>query len=94
MGFRRFSGFSVFILTLLVVPSALGQASIRLSWLTPGTEWTSPVTNGDFQAQGPLVAGQHPNPTGWSGFGEMSADPGTNTLGALVSNRGDGIIGR
>jgi hypothetical protein len=54
------------------------QFTINLSSLTPGTEWTKLVTNGDFQSQGPLVGDRHPNPTGWSGFGEMSADPGTS----------------
>ena len=69
-------------LALLVAATAQAQSSIKLSSITPGTEWTTLVTNGDFQAQGPLVVGQHPNPTGWSGFGEMSADAGTNMVRA------------
>ena len=68
--------------TLLLVAAAPAQTSLGLSSLTPGTEWTRGVTNGDFQAQGPLVGGQHPNPMGWSGFGAISADPGTNMLRA------------
>jgi hypothetical protein len=69
---------SVFRLTLLVAGTAPAQSSIKLSSLTLGTDWTRPVTNGNFQSQGPLVGGQHRNPIGWSGFGEMSAHPGTN----------------
>jgi len=69
-------------LMLLSNVATQAQTSVRLSWLTPGTEWTTSVANGDFQTQGPLVADQHPNPTGWSGFGEMSADPGTNMMRA------------
>jgi len=73
---------SAFGLTLLVATTAPAQSSLKLSSLTPGTEWTTTVTNGDFQAPGPLVGCWHPNPTGWSGFGEMSADPGTNLVRA------------
>lgn len=40
------------------------QSSVRLSSVTPVTEWTKVVTNGDFQAQGLMVGGQHPDPTG------------------------------
>jgi hypothetical protein len=73
---------SVLGLTWLVAAAAPAQSRIELSWLTPGTEWTKRVTNGDFQVQGPLVGGRPPNSTGWSGFGEMSADPGTNMVRA------------
>ena len=73
---------SVLGLTLLATATVPAQSSLKLSSLTPGTEWTIAVTNGDFQAQGPLVGGQHPNPTGWSGYGEVSADPGTNMVRA------------
>jgi len=69
---------SAFGLTLLVAATTPAQSSLKLSSLTPATEWTTSVTNGDFQTPGPLVGGRHPTPTGWSGFGEMSADPGTN----------------
>lgn len=72
----------VFSLTCLLGGTAAGQPSLTLASQTPGTEWTTVVTNGGFQAQGPLVGGRHPNPTGWSGFGELSADPGTNMVGA------------
>ena len=71
-----------FCLTLLTVWAASAQSSLELFSRTPGTEWTTLVTNGDFQAQGPLAGDQHPNPIGWSGFGQMSADPGTNMVGA------------
>ncbi|MBE0545865.1 MAG: hypothetical protein IH623_31435 [Verrucomicrobia bacterium] len=74
--------FPVLGLALLLTTSAPAQSSLRLSWLTPGTEWTTLVANGDFQSQGPLINGQHPNPTGWSGNGEISADPGTNMVRA------------
>ncbi len=73
---------SVFGLTLISALIVNAQSSIKLSALTPGTEWTKMVTNGDFQAQGPLVGGRHPNPTGWSGFGDMSAEGGTNMVRA------------
>lgn len=68
----------------LFIATAGGQSNSRLalSAITPGTECTTLVSNGDFQAQGPLSAGRHPDPTGWSGFGEMSADPGTNMVRA------------
>jgi len=69
------------------------QSDLRLSWLTPGTEWTQPVANGDFQAQGPLVGGLHPTPTGWTGFGEMSADPGTNMVRADQGIVAKGYVG-
>ena len=69
-------------LTMLATATALAQSDPKLSTLTPGTEWASVVTNGGFQVQGPLVGGLHPNPAGWSGFGEMSADPGTNMVRA------------
>src|SRR5205823_3783061 len=69
----------------IAVASASAQSpqySIPLSSLTSGTEWTKVVTNGDFQSQGALSGGRHPNPTGWShSYGEMSADPGTNIVG-------------
>src|SRR5437867_3163269 len=80
------SACSLLPLWLLTATPALAQSpqySIRLSWLTPGTEWTKLVTNGDFQAQGPLSGGRHPNPTGWTAVtGEMSADSGTNMVRA------------
>jgi hypothetical protein len=84
---------SVHALALLAAASGFAQSaqySIRLSSLTTGTEWTKVVTNGDFQAQGPLVGSRHPNPTGWTAAtGEMSADPGTNMV------RGDqGIVAK
>jgi hypothetical protein len=84
---------SVFGLTWLVVATAPAQSSLNLSSLTPGTEWTIAVTNGDFQAQGPLVGGQHSNPAGWSGFGEMSADGGTNMVRADQGVVAKGYVG-
>ena len=69
-------------MALFVAPRSPAQSSIKLSSLTPGTEWTSMVTNGDFQSQGPLIGNRHPNPPGWSGYGEMSADLGTNIVRA------------
>src|SRR5438552_602486 len=71
---------AIFASALMCVPTGTSQTVIPLSSLSPGTELTTPIANGDFQSQGPLVGGKHPNPTGWSGFGEMSADPGTNML--------------
>lgn len=73
---------TAFAAILLTSAAALGQSGLPLSWLTPGTEWTTLVTNGDFQARGPLVGDRHPSPSGWSGFGQMSADPGTNMVRA------------
>ena len=70
------------LLAAASAPAQSAQYSLRLSSITPGTEWTKLVTNGDFQAQGPPVGDRHPTPTGWSGFGEMSADPGTNMVPA------------
>ncbi|NOS70839.1 MAG: hypothetical protein HOP33_13025 [Verrucomicrobia bacterium] len=70
----------LFVLAVFATTTSPAQPGLKLSSLTPGTEWTTRITNGDFQSQGPLVGGQHPNPTGWSGFGEMSADAGTNTV--------------
>ena len=78
--------------SLLVAAKAEAQTSISLSTLTPGTEWTMPVTNGNFQAQGPIVAGRHPNPTGWSVIGEMSADPGTNMVRADLGITAKGYV--
>ena len=73
-----------FVFTLMTLSALVvhAQSSIKLSSLTLGTEWTQPVTNGDFQAQGPLVGGRHPNPTGWSGFGDIFADAGTSMVKA------------
>src|SRR4051812_39901392 len=69
-------------LAVLAALSVQSQSILPFSWLTPGSEWTTIVANGDFQAQGSLAGGRHPNPTGWSGFGEMSADAGTNMVRA------------
>ena len=84
---------SIFGLTLLVAATAPAQSGLKLSSLTSGTEWTTVVTNGDFQAQGPLIGGQHPNPTGWSGFGELSADAGTNMVRANQGVVEKGYVG-
>jgi hypothetical protein len=58
------------------------QTKLKLSAVQPGTEQVQLVANGDFQAQGPLVGTNHPNPTGWSRAGEIFADPGTNMVAA------------
>ena len=71
----------LFLLSTAQSP-AQPDSKLALSSITPGTEWTTTVTNGDFQAQGPLVSGRHPSPVGWSGFGELFADPGTNMVRA------------
>jgi hypothetical protein len=78
-----------FGLTRLLAATAPAQSSLKLSSLTPGTEWTQTVTNGDFQAQGPLVGSQHPNPTGWSGFGEMKSPFSESARGAQSDRVGN-----
>jgi len=67
---------------LAAVVTVDAQTTFPLSSVTPGTEWTTTIANGGFQLQGPLVGDRHPNPIGWSGFGVMSADPGTNLVQA------------
>lgn len=62
--------------------TAAAQSSLKLSLIQPGTEHVTLVANGDFQQQGPPVGAEHPNPTGWNRFGEISADPGTNLVAA------------
>ena len=89
----RLTHFPVIALTLLVAVAASAQTSVQLSSLTPGTEWTRLVANGDFQSQGPLIGNRHPNPTGWSGSGEMSADPGTNLVRADQGIVAKGYVG-
>ena len=79
---RVHSEFLIGSILLGLVVHLHAQSSVSLSSLSPGTEWTQITTNGDFQAQGPLVENRHPNPDGWSGFGEISADTGINLVRA------------
>ncbi|MEO6036268.1 MAG: glycoside hydrolase family 71/99-like protein [Verrucomicrobiota bacterium] len=75
-------GFVVALAGWLASENLPAQTIVKISALTPGTEWTTVVSNGDFESQGPLAGSRHPNPAGWAGSGEMSADPGTNTTQA------------
>jgi hypothetical protein len=59
---------------------AEGQTLLSLPSITPGTEQTQLVYNGDFQSQGPLLNGAYPSPTGWSRAADMFTGAGVNTV--------------
>jgi hypothetical protein len=66
----------------MVIPAApaLAQTKLKLSAIKPGTERVQLIYNGDFQFQGPLFGTNYPSPTGWSGFGEIYANAGSNMV--------------
>jgi len=66
----------------LLGTSSEAQTLLKLSTITPGTELVQLVTNGDFQAQGPLITNNHPFPDGWTRQGDVFVGPGTNMVAA------------
>jgi hypothetical protein len=67
------------ILSLLST-QAFAQTRVKLSTIKPGTERVQLINNGDFQLQGPLVAGNYPFPAGWSSSVDMYANAGSNMV--------------
>ncbi len=65
---------------LTVVKPAVAQTKLRLSTIKPGTERVQLINNGDFQFQGPLGGTNYPSPSGWSGFGDIFANAGSNMV--------------
>src|SRR5580765_5409320 len=58
----------------------LAQTKLKLSSIKPGTERVQLINNGDFQFQGPSVAGNYPFPPGWSSSVDMYANAGSNMV--------------
>src|SRR5215831_16035223 len=70
-------------LTCMLLASSLicpAQTRLKISAIKPGTEQVQLVPNGDFQFQGPLSAGNYPDPTGWSRLGDTFANAGSNMV--------------
>ncbi len=71
------------------VSMASAQTRIKLTTITPGTEHVQLVTNGGFQARGPLIGNQYPSPDGWTRQGDVFVGPGTN-----MATANHGVVAR
>jgi Bacterial Ig domain len=74
------TGALVVTLICLFARPTFAQTKLRLSTIKPGTERVQLIYNGDFQFQGPLIGANYPSPTGWTGFGDVFANAGSNMV--------------